>query len=226
MIAVTIATPDYADLAHEQAKHFAAMSGLRTSVIHVAAGDGFRAKLDLPNLAPRGRIVFFDADYRLISPYDLTKFEQGCFSGVPDPTASAPGDEYFVAKDCRTHELNPGLYLNTGFFVCDTSSNAHQRVFWHARQMWEERARGMWSGMADVTEQTILNCALQREMVNIGALPVAWNFFAFAHQHGFCQFPTGIYGIHAAAVVGAEGKSRHLNSLHSILQWNKTPHAP
>lgn len=219
MIAITTACSAFADMANENAEHFKRNSGLDVLVIHTNS-NGFDAKLEIPNYYS-GRIIFFDADYRLrrdIRSMIPTVFpDPEAFYGVAETCALYGKTGEFPFDDCSSLNIPACDYINTGFFACDTSHNVHRKVFSDARQIMAEKRNGLWSHISDRTEQTILNLALSKADTDLNLLPIEWNFFTMAFQRGWCDFPRDPIGIHAAGVVGAFHKRTHLNELQAVL---------
>jgi hypothetical protein len=215
MIAVTVATPDYADMAHENAMWFKRNSGIDTMVVHVSAStlrEGFETKLSLDKLTA-GKIVFFDSDYRLIK--DVRGWIQGWdignkIIGVHEPSASKGDDKFFSFLDPRTLGIPIKTHINTGFFACDTSKPIIKRVFSDARQIFHEKTNGLWNKITDQTDQTILNLAIHRNGARVKLADSAWNWFYYAFREGWCDFPREVIGLHAAGVFGPVAKREHL----------------
>lgn len=215
MIALTIATPDYLDLATKNAGWFHRHSGLDV-LVHLTSRDGFAAKLELEKLV-HGPVVFFDADYRLLrdSREFFSTVDTNEFHGVHETVASNGKPAHFPYSDSRAVGMPPENYINTGFFICNTRRHGH--VFQRARQLMAEKQNGLWAGIADTTEQSILNLALHREGIVPVMLPTKWNFFQWAHTSGCCDFPRRVIGFHAAGVVGPAAKAEHLDAFSRVL---------
>ena len=215
MIALTVATPDYADMAHENAMWFKRNSGLDTMVVHVSANslrEGFETKLSLDKLV-NGKVVFFDSDYRLVK--DVRGVIHGWkmgggFIGVHEPSASKGDDRFFSFHDPRELGIPTKTHINTGFFACDTSKAIVKRVFADARQIFHEKTNGLWGQINDQTDQTILNFAIHRHRAMVHLKDSAWNWFYYAFREGWCEFPQEVIGLHAAGVFGAQAKREHL----------------
>jgi hypothetical protein len=217
MIAITVCTPDYADMAHENAEWFRQNSGLDVMVVTVS-GDGFAAKLEIPRFY-KGRGIFFDADYRLIRKVDVSKvIATTDMHGVVEPCAKYGGVGCFPYDDCLITGMKPRQYWNTGLFSFDTSRADQVETFHAARQMLEEKRNGAIRGISDTTEQSIFNLAMIQRGLPRVALPPEWNFYTMSYQRGWLKkWPREPIGIHAAGVVGAHHKRTHLNELHAIL---------
>lgn len=219
MIAITVSCTAFADMANENAEHFKRNSGLDVLVIHTNS-DGFDAKLEIPNYYS-GRIIFFDADYRLrrdIRSMIPTAFaDPAAFYGVAETCALHGKTGEFPFDDCLALNIPACDYINTGFFACNTHHPVHRKVFSDARQIMAEKKNGLWSSISDVTEQSIFNLALKTADTDLNLLPIEWNFFTMAFQRGWCDFPRDPIGIHAAGVVGAHHKRTHLNELQAVL---------
>lgn len=219
MIAITTACSAFSDMANENAEHFKRNSGLDVLVIHTNS-NGFDAKLEIPNYYS-GRIIFFDADYRLrrdIRSMIPTVFaDPAAFYGVAETNAMNGKAGEFPFDDCIALGIPPCDYINTGFFACNTHHPVHRKVFSDARQIMAEKKNGLWSKISDVTEQSVLNLSLKYADTDLNLLPIEWNFFTMAFQRGWCDFPRDPIGIHAAGVVGAHHKRCHLNELQSVL---------
>jgi hypothetical protein len=218
MIAVTIATPDYADMASENAEWFRKNSGLETFVMHINERDGYHAKVDLTKYFT-GRIIFFDADYRLIRDVrgEISKVLGGGFCGVIETCAEFGGKGTFPFDDCLSTGMNPRSHINTGLFSFDTRNQHHASIMIRARQLLAEKSNGLWKNITDVTDQSLFNLAIHQSGISLNILPIEWNFFTMAFQRGWADFPRKPIGIHAAGVVGPHHKRTHLNELQSVL---------
>lgn len=217
MIAITVATPDYADMANENAKWMRRNSGLETIVVQVgdkSRREGFETKLSLENIY-KGKIVFFDADYRLVADVrgQLQSLNpRNSFLAVHEPSASKGNDYFFSYKDTRELGLPIKKHVNTGFFVCDTSRAPIQRMFARARQVFAEKTNGLWGNITDQTDQTIINLAIHDQRIRVGLMPGQWNWFYYAFREGWCDFPRQVIGLHAAGVYGPAAKRDHLEA--------------
>lgn len=222
MIAITIATPDFADMANENAQWFKRNSGMEVIVLHSNATtmeDGFSAKLELDKIH-KGKVVFFDADYRLVSDvkgviqsWDVS----GRIIGVQETSAEFGDKRFFPYADSVSLSLPAHKHLNTGFLVCDTSSTMVKDVFADARQICAERSNGLWSQISDRTDQTIINLAIHRRQARVSLRPIEWNWFYYAFREGWTYFPQKIIGLHAAGVFGAKAKQEHLDAATKMI---------
>lgn len=197
MIAVTIATDDYADLAHEQAKWFRRNSGLQTVIL--SAKDGYAEKLELQRMFKGKKIVFFDADFRLVRKTDFSEI-RAQWAGVLDPAACEPSS--FVAKDIALFGMNSAEYINTGLFIADFSCTDVIAAFNDARQMLQDRHNGSMRDLSDLTEQSLLNYAIFKrfEHINIRNMDEGMNCFPMMHTRGWREYPARPSGLHVAGV--------------------------
>lgn len=215
MIAVTIATPDYADMANRQAYHFRKHSGLHTVVMLIGEGqDGYEAKLDLPNVFVKTKIVFFDADYRLIRDADFSKFRECAIYGVHD--GAAHDIHAFPCPDSKKLGIPNNEYINTGLFIVDFGIESHRKAFAIARQLHEDR-RNKVITIDDRTEQSFLNAGIQRSGSKLIHMHPGWNFYPYSYQHGSMpEIPRNIIGVHAAGICGVHEKARHLDAYETV----------
>ena len=216
MIAVTIATPDYMPMATTQAHHFQRHSGLKTVIVMIdSKSDGYAEKLNLPDLFPSQKIVFFDADYRLIRDVSFKEFlRSGGVHGVHDGAAYDNGS--FPCLDCKTLGIPPNEYINTGLFIADFSSEGVVKAFAIARQLNEDRKNGHLK-IEDKTEQSILNAGIQRSAAKITHMHPRWNFYPYGYHHGFIpEMPRNIIGIQAAGISGIEEKTSCLDAYQKV----------
>ncbi len=198
MIAVTIATDDaYADLAHEQAKWFRKNSGLQTVIL--SAKDGYAEKLELQKMFKGKRIVFFDADFRLVRKTDFSKIRAG-WAAVTDPASTCPSS--FVAKDISLFGMKSSEYFNTGLFIADFSRGDVVEAFNDARQMLEDRKNGLMKNLSDITEQSLLNHAIHKRWphIDICQMDEGMNCYPMMHTRGWREYPAAPSGLHAAGV--------------------------
>lgn len=218
MIACTIATPNYSDLANREAEWFRKNSGLDTIVMHInREEDGYAKKLELPSLFPGQTVVFWDADYRLCRPTDFREFAvRREFFGVFDGGVHCP--EVFLHKDTGVLGMQGDLYINTGFWIANFARQDHINAFAIARQLMAEKSNGLHQGVRDRTEQSMLNAGLQRAGVEIQHLHPRYNFYLYGFDRGFTpSIPSRIIGLHAAGVVGAERKMAALDAQYTCL---------
>lgn len=214
MIGVTVVTPKYAALADESIRRFRRFTGLEVLRIEVNEGDGFKAKLNLPALCPWKRIVFFDADWWLLRPVDLTVWHEE-FCAVPDPSTADPGS--FCRKDAETMGLPVAEYFNSGFFIADFERET-------VRDMFTQRAPD--DGLADVTDQSHLNRRRMECDVWLRALPLAWNYYHRAATWGCVKaIPPHLLAIHAAGVP-VEEKQCHLEAMAMVFSEGVTKTSP
>lgn len=209
MLAVTIATPPYLALAHEQADYFRRSSGLDTLIVTREA-EGYHHKLDLPRLFKGQKIIFFDSDYRLLRGAELLPMiarSRGYdFIAAPDPGVHDPLQ--FPAPDSEAFGIDKGLYFNSGFFVADFNNAKVVDGFNRARQLWAENEHGVWKQIADPGEQSYLNAGIQRAGCKIKLLHPRWNFFFHAWRWGTLpEVPRNIVGVHAAGTHVSEKKA-------------------
>ena len=198
MIAVTIATPDYADLAHEQAGHFQAHSGLEVVILRVSKADGYAKKLELHRLFKGRTVVFFDSDYRLIRKVNLGEFNgRDEFFAAIDPGIFDKTQWPYL--DSAALDMDRNAYFNSGFWIANFNRASHVAAFDCARQLYAEKRNGLWSAVEDIGEQSFLNYGIQRQQVALEQLHPRWNFFIHSWRLGnIPEIPTNINGLHAA----------------------------
>jgi len=223
MIAVTVATDNFMDLANEQASWMRRHSGLQTFVI--STKDGYAEKLELHRHFPGKKVLFFDADYRLIRPVNIAEiYKEGSFTGVMDPGILDKG--MFTHNDCKALRMNREKYMNTGFWIADFSSQNQVKAFNAARQMLAEKRNGaMWKEVGDHGEQSFLNLSLQRSCGHgeVRLVGLRWNFYMLSYTWGCVPtVPRGIIGVHAAGIHISE-KSKHLDSMQSLFSSGYRP---
>lgn len=214
MIAITVACPAYADLANEQAEHFRRHSKLDTIVVH-NNDSSFRHKLDLEQMFRGQKVVFFDADYRLIRDAHFNDIgEQGEFIACHD--CGLHDINQFPSPDSAILDINPALYFNSGLWVADFRYESHRHAFAIARQLFEEKRNGLWSGIGDLGEQSFLNAGVQKAGVQIRHLHPRYNFMFHSWRWGAMpEIPREIIGIHAAGTELGD-KRNMLNAQHKI----------
>ncbi|CAB4167654.1 Glycosyl transferase, family 8 [uncultured Caudovirales phage] len=223
MIAVTIATPDYANLANEQAFHFRKNSGLKTTVMLIGDGqDGYAAKLDLPNVFRSTRVVFFDADYRLLRPVSFDEFDDSeAIYGVHD--GAAYDIHAFPNPDCKNLGIPKPKYINTGFFIINFNNWRHRKAFSIASQLLEDRKNGTLK-IDDVTEQSMLNAGIIRSGSKLIHMHPRWNFYPYSFHHGSIpEVPSNVIGVHAAGISGVQNKADHLNAYSLVFGGESYP---
>ena len=199
-LGVTIVTPGYEAMAEEAIRRFKAATGCEAVLrIEVPEGEGFNAKLHLDELCPARPIVFFDADLWMLREFDVGALMpvNDEWIAVHDPAVWDA--ESWPARDCATHEMEPGDYVNTGLFACDLSKHFAREIFARARALASTET------MIDPTDQGLLNLARHRLQVPIRLLPAVFNFYPLAVAWGTFPFtPRGVIGLHAAGFPAAD----------------------
>lgn len=204
-------------MAHENAKWMRKNSGLDAIVIQVGnmtLREGFETKLSLEKIH-KGKIVFFDADYRLIADVrgQMQQWVVGDrFLAAHETSASKGDDRFFSYKDPRALDIPIKTHVNTGLFACDTSRPKVRLMFEYARQIFAEKTNGLWSKISDQTDQTIINLSIHLSAIKVHLLPQEWNWFYYAFREGWCKFPRQVIGLHAAGVFGPQAKAEHLDA--------------
>ncbi len=197
---VTIVTPGYEALATEAVKRFRAATGCEVLVIQAEAGKGFETKLRLHELAPRGRVLFFDADWWALRKFDVEAIVPAGpgLGAVHDPAVFDP--KSWPGQDVRTAPLEWGHYVNTGLLGFDLREPTTRHWLEDALAMWANRELLLWQSV-DPTDQGWLNVALQASAVPVQLLPFRFNCYLRAVEWGYYpHIPRGIIGLHAAGV--------------------------
>lgn len=216
MIGATIITRDYAEIGAEAARRFREHTGLPVLRIEVDDGEGFDAKLALPDLCPARRVVFFDADLWMLRPADLAPWAQSAFAAVPDPQAFSPRS--FCREDALTIGINAALYFNSGFFIADLGDSGVREAFASA-----SIARKTGGPMKDITDQSWLNAAVRKGATPV-MMPPEWNFYPLSWVWGCVrEMPRAVIGLHAAGVPGAGAKMDHLRQWAAVLSTPMDP---
>lgn len=192
ILGVTLATPQFMEVARHAADHWHRMTGLDCVILSAASDrDAWFIKLRLPSVVARRPICFFDADLWMIQPGDVgavLERNPGGVTAVRDPGRWDTG--MFPWNDSQQFGDDPEQYFNSGWFVCDLGNEAVQE--------WFEAARKLHRGGApvrDFGEQSYLNAAIRLSGVPLVHAPRAWN----AHPGGI-DSPLSIIGLHAMGI--------------------------
>ena len=216
MIAVTIATPGYEQLANEQAFYARKNTGLDVHVIH-KADAGYHHKLELQKVFKGHQILFFDADLRLIRHVDWIKIandSRGSFVTAPDPGIHDPNQ--FPSTDSKALGIDRLQYFNSGLFIANFKSQQVVDAFDRGRQLMEERLNGMWKDVNDPGDQSFMNAGIQQMGIQVKLLHPRFNFFFHAWRWGCLpEIPRNIIGLHAAGTALNE-KKEILDAQHRV----------
>lgn len=216
MIAVTIATTGYEQLAQEQAYFARVNTGLNVHIVY-ANGGGFHHKLELQRVYRGQKILCFDADLRLIRHADWSKISEaanGAFIAAPDPGIHDANQ--FPTPDSAILGIDRLKYFNSGLFVADFRRPAVVAAFDDARQLMSEKENGMWQNIGDLGDQSFMNAGIQRRGVPVKLLHPRFNFFFHAWRWGCLpEIPRHIIGLHAAGTPLSEKKDV-LDAQHRI----------
>lgn len=210
-IGVTIATPEYMDMAVEAVRRWKQYSGLEAIILTSEKGVCWWTKYDLAAMLPGMQVCFFDADIYFVHPLPLDElWPDDCHltalqdPGVRDPLA-------FPSEDCKIFGIDPAAYFNGGFWACDFSQPAVQEWMNYARQITLAVKAGEHQRWYDFGEQTALNIAAMRTGIKVRLIDDGWAFFHWAWRHGKLKHPDRILGIHAAGYQGVSGKLEALS---------------
>jgi len=154
MLAVTIAIGNsYKRMAERAAASFAKNAGLETRVLTPTefSRDKRMGKLDLFDLVPEDKFIFFDADTLMVRQADLD------FGFIDGFGACENMDTRAVTRECRNHKLDRALYFNSGMMWLDRKQ--HVELF--------AAAKALDIPMPRHGDQTHLNIAAQRSGIPI-----------------------------------------------------------
>lgn len=198
MIAVTVISPSYRIIGNEAVERVKRFTKLPVEVVECSDDQGFLNKLSLHEHFRGHRVMFFDADWWMLRPFDFEKM-RGVWFGVKDPCVFQPHS--FCFQDCEKHGLERDTYINTGMFVCDLAQPEHREVFVRARDGFQMRQEGVML-CKDVTDQYHINKALKDLNEYVSLLPFRFNFYKKAVDWGAAtHIPRHIVGLHAAGYV-------------------------
>lgn len=162
MRAFTIATGAYTELAAITVPAFEWATGLVVTVVaDVDESFGSEApyarKLTLPDDEP---FVYFDADLLFLRKWEVPEIPLEEFAGV-----LAKRYERSLQATLARYGGDPRKFFNTGLFI---ASARHRESFAQAREWLRE-------GVSSLHEESVLNCALQRDGVPLRCLPADVN---------------------------------------------------
>lgn len=200
LLAFTISTPGYHDLAAECAERIRKYANVDCLILTSNDREnGHSLKFDLPKLAGGRVFLFMDADAFLIRPLSLDKFigmDGAAF--VPDPAALHPT---FCQNDADVFGFPRERYCNTGVFLANSADSRVIRAFDRAGVILAEKRAGLHPLIQDTTEQSCLNAALHENQLPTQFLPQEFNTYLHAAQYGHVTtIPAKPYCIHAAGV--------------------------
>lgn len=158
MRAFCVVTPDYADLAAITVPAFEWATGLSVTVVsEVDASYGYEApyaaKLMLPDSE---QYVCFDADLLFLRHWPVPSIPENTFAGV-----RAQKYERNLAAVLKAYGGDPKKFLNTGLFVAS----------WQHRDTMRRALEWLRDGVSSLHEESVLNCALQRNGIPLHELP-------------------------------------------------------
>ena len=200
LLAFTIATPGYFDLAYTCAERIRKYANVDCLVLTSEdRQNGYALKFELPKLAGGRVFLFMDADAWLIRPVSLDKFigmDGAAF--VPDPAVNFPT---FCQNDADVFGFPRERYCNTGVFLANSADSRVIRAFDRAGVILAEKRAGLHPSIQDTTEQSCLNAALHENQLPTQFLPQEWNCYLHAAQHGHVDtIPARPFAIHAAGI--------------------------
>jgi hypothetical protein len=213
ILGVTIASPEYRDMAVKAVESFQRMTGHNALAYFDNKPKNYGVKLQLNRLVPgqNQTLVFFDADTLWVKPVDLRPFtNRPEFLAVPDVAFRNPSDVDFPVRDCKVHGMDPKKYFNSGVFIFNDS---HAPVFDRAREIFKTKT------FADFGEQSALNYAVQETECPLRFLPEGFNFLPVSRK-GVFDWPSDVYVVHAAGYA-KERKEEALRLIRDSLSRNE-----
>ena len=200
IVAFTISTPGYHELAVECARRIRQFAGIDCLILTSETREnGYALKFELARLAGGRVFMFADADWWMIRHTSLDKFigmEGAAF--VPDPASAHPT---FCQNDADVLGFPRGRYCNTGFFVANSADSRVIKAFDDASVLLAQKRAGLHELVQDKTEQSLLCKALHENQLPTQFLSQEWNTYLHAAQFGYIStIPGKPYALHAAGV--------------------------
>lgn len=193
MLGITLASPNFSDLARESAYRFTNCTGLRSLVINTTDELNYFEKLRLLDYVPNGEsVVFFDADLWFLSPCDLSEFDdREEFMAAFDPCRH--DSKHFPLHDCNQLRMNHEVYFNSGLFIANHRHCEVFRLAAAANQAWK---------LKDFGEQSFLNYGVQKSKVPFVELNQSFNYIPYAARlaHSTQQEQDNALTVHAAGL--------------------------
>lgn len=218
IIAFTIATPGYFDLAYECARRIRQFAGIDCLILTSEdRQNGYALKFELARLAGGRVFIFADSDYWMIRHMPMDRFiGVDGFCAVPDPAALHPT---FCKNDADVFGFPRDRYFNSGFFVANSADSRVIRAFDRASVILAEKRAGLHPLIQDGTEQSCFCKAMHENQLPTQFLPQEFNTYLHAAQHGHvATIPAKPYAIHAAGVPLPD-KMRVLQQQCAVFQY-------
>lgn len=202
VIAYTIATPGYFELAYECARRIRQFAGIECLVLTSEdRQNGYALKFELARLAGGRVFLFADADWWAMRPFSVQEFiGMDGMAMVHDPAATHKSNQ-FPAIDAAALGFPPARYFNTGFFVANSMDSRVLQAFDRASVLMQEKKAGLHEDVTDTTEQSLFNKALFECQLPTQSLPKKYNCYYYSVPAGFIDaIPADMIAVHAAGV--------------------------